>query len=126
MNIFEIYLKKIKDLIIGLSKEELIQIPKDLNSINVDIPPEQFDSDISTNVAMVLSKLNKTNPLELAKIIESNLKKNDTNIDKIEIVKPGFINIKFKSIFWNDFLKEIINNHKEFGINKNEAKKNIL
>ena len=126
MNIFEIYLKKIKDLIIGLSKEGLIQIPKDLNSINVDIPPEQFDSDISTNVAMVLSKLNKTNPLELAKIIESNLKKNDTNIDKIEIVKPGFINIKFKSIFWNDFLKEIINNHKEFGINKNEVKKKYL
>ena len=126
MNIFEIYLKKIKDLIIGLSKEELIQIPKDLSSINVDIPPEQFDSDISTNVAMVLSKLNKTNPLELAKIIESNLKKNDTNIDKIEIVKPGFINIKFKSIFWNDFLKEIINNHKEFGINKNEVKKKYL
>ena len=126
MNIFEIYLKKIKDLIIGLSKEELIQIPKDLNSINVDIPPEQFDSDISTNVAMVLSKLNKTNPLELAKIIESNLKKNDTNIDKIEIVKPGFINIKFKSLFWNDFLKEIINNHKEFGINKNEVKKKYL
>ena len=126
MNIFEIYLKKIKDLIIGLSKEELIQIPKDLNSINVDIPPEKFDSDISTNVAMVLSKLNKTNPLELAKIIESNLKKNDTNIDKIEIVKPGFINIKFKSIFWNDFLKEIINNHKEFGINKNEVKKKYL
>ena len=126
MNIFEIYLKKIKDLIIALSKEDLIQIPKDLNSINVDIPPEQFDSDISTNVAMVLSKLNKTNPLELAKIIESNLKKNDTNIDKIEIVKPGFINIKFKSIFWNDFLKEIINNHKEFGINKNEVKKKYL
>ena len=126
MNIFEIYLKKIKDLIIKLSKDKLIQIPKDLNSINVDIPPEQFDSDISTNVAMVLSKLNKTNPLELAKIIESNLKKNDTNIDKIEIVKPGFINIKFKSIFWNDFLKEIINNHKEFGINKNEVKKKYL
>ena len=126
MNIFEIYLKKIKDLIIALSKEDLIQIPKDLNSINVDIPPEQFDSDISTNVAMVLSKLNQTNPLELAKIIESNLKKNDSNIDKIEIVKPGFINIKFKSLFWNDFLKEIINNHKEFGINKNEVKKKYL
>ena len=42
MNIFEIYLKKIKDLIIALSKEKLIQIPKDLNSINVDIPPENL------------------------------------------------------------------------------------
>ena len=126
MNIFEIYLKKIKDLIIILNKEGLIEIPKDLNSINVDIPPEQFDSDISTNVAMVLSKINKTNPLELAKKIESTLKKNDTNIDKVEIVKPGFINIKFKSVFWNDFLKEIINNNKKFGINANEVKKKYL
>ena len=125
MNIFEIYLKKIKDLIIILNKEGLIEIPKDLNSINVDIPPEQFDSDISTNVAMVLSKINKTNPLELAKKIESTLKKNDTNIDKVEIVKPGFINIKFKSVFCNDFLKEIINNNKKFGINANEVKKNF-
>jgi arginyl-tRNA synthetase len=126
MNIFEIYLKKIKNLILSLNKEGLIQVPKDLNSINVDIPPEQFDSDISTNVAMVLSKINKTNPLELAKKIENSLKKNDTNIDKIEVIKPGFINIKFKSIFWNDFLKEIINNYKKFGINTNEVKKNYL
>jgi len=126
MNIFEIYLKKIKDLILTLNKEGLIEIPKDLNSINVDIPPQQFDSDISTNVAMVLSKINKTNPLELAKKFEISLIKNDTSIDKIEIVKPGFINIKFKPVFWNDFLKEIINNYKKFGINTNEVKKNYL
>jgi len=126
MNIFEIYLKKIKDLILTLNKEGVIEIPKDLNSINVDIPPQQFDSDISTNVAMVLSKINKTNPFELAKKFESSLMKNDTNIDKIEIVKPGFINIKFKPVFWNDFLKEIINNYKKFGINTNEPKKNYL
>ena len=126
MNIFKIYLNKIKNLILTLNQEGLIQIPKDLNSINVDIPPEQFDSDISTNVAMVLSKINKNNPLELAKKIENILKKKDPNIDRIDIVKPGFINIKFKSIFWNDFLKEIITNYNKFGINKNEVKKNYL
>ena len=126
MNIFEIYLKKIKDLILSLNQKNLIQIPQDLNSINVDIPPSQFDSDISTNAAMVLSKINKTDPLKLAKIIENNLKKNDSHISKIDIVKPGFINIKFKSSFWNNFLKEIIINHKNFGINKNEAKKKYL
>jgi len=126
MNIFEIYSKKIKDLILTLNKEGLIQIPEDLNSINVDIPPEQFDSDISTNVAMILSKINKINPIELAKKIENNLIKNDSNIDKIDVVKPGFINIKFKPIFWNDFLKEIINNYKKFGINTNEVKKSYL
>ena len=50
-----------------MKKNGLIQAPENLNSINVDIPPVQFDSDISTNVAMVLSKINKSNPLDLAK-----------------------------------------------------------
>ncbi len=126
MNIFEIYLKKIKDLISLLNKQGVIKLPKNLDSINVDAPPEKFDADISTNVAMVLSKINKSNPIELAKKIEIIIKEKDPSIESINIVKPGFINIKFKSSFWNDFLKEITINHNNFGINENEIKKNYL
>ena len=56
MNIFDIYLNKIKQLIINLNKDGKIEIPDSLNGINVDIPPLQLDCDISTNVAMFLSK----------------------------------------------------------------------
>ena len=126
MNIFEIYLKKIKELVLTLHKNGSIQIPENLNSINVDVPPEKFDCDISTNVAMILAKINQTNPLEFAKKIENDFRKNDSNIEKIDIVKPGFINIKFNSNFWNNFLKEILSNHKSFGINRNEDKKKYL
>ena len=118
MNIFDIYLNKIKELVLSLNKDNSIQIPSNLSSINVDVPPEKFDCDISTNVAMVLAKINQTNPLELAKTIANELKKNDINIEKIDIAKPGFINIKFKLNFWNGFLKDILSNHKNFGINK--------
>ena len=58
MNIFDIYLDKIKNLIIKLNNEGLIEIPKSLQSVNVDIPPPNIDCDISTNVAMILSKIN--------------------------------------------------------------------
>ena len=126
MNIFDIYLTKIKELILALNKSGSIQVPDNLNSINVDIPPEKFDSDISTNVAMILSKVNNSNPLELAKKIEKDLKKIDTNIEKIEIAKPGFINIKFNQIFWGNFLKEILNNHKKFGSKLLNNKENYL
>ena len=126
MNIFDIYLNKIKELVLSLNKDNSIQIPSNLSSINVDVPPEKFDCDISTNVAMVLAKINQTNPLELAKTIANELKKNDINIEKIDIAKPGFINIKFKLNFWNGFLKDILSNHKNFGINKNEDKKKYL
>ena len=107
MNIFDIYLDKIKKLVIKLNKKSLIEIPESLNGINVDVPPDKFDCDISTNVAMILSKPNKKSPLDLANQLSELIKKDDKNINLINVVNPGFINIKFKGSFWNNFLKEI-------------------
>ena len=126
MNIFEIYLDKIKKLIIKLNNENIIQIPDSLNGINVEIPPAKFDCDISTNVAMVLSKTNKRSPIDLANQLADLIKYDDDKIDNINVEKPGFINIKFKGFFWNEFLKEIITNSKNFGINSNEKKNKYL
>ena len=126
MNIFEIYLDKIKKLIIKLNNENIIQIPDSLNGINVEIPPAKFDCDISTNVAMVLSKANKKSPIDLANQLANLIKYDDDKIDNINVEKPGFINIKFKGFFWNEFLKEIITNSKKFGINSNEKKNKYL
>ena len=39
------------------------------------------------------------------------------NIYSVNVANPGFINIKFKDSFWNNFLKDIINNYKSFGVN---------
>ena len=126
MNIFELYLDKIKSIIVDLNKKGELIIPETLNGINSEIPPAKFDSDISTNVAMVLSKLNKKSPLDLADKISPIIKENDPLIESITIVKPGFINIKFKPIFWSNFIKEIILNAKTFGINEKEKKLNYL
>ena len=126
MNIFEIYLDKIKKLVIKLNKENIIEIPEPLNGINVDVPPSQFDCHISTNVAMVLSKLNKKSPIDLANQLSELIKKDDKNIYSINVAKPGFINIKFEGSFWNNFLKEIIDNHKTFGVNKKQKKHKYL
>jgi arginyl-tRNA synthetase len=122
MNIFDLYLDKIKNLVKKLNKDRLIDLPESLNGINVDIPPANFECDISTNVSMVLSKINKKSPLDLANQLIDFIKKDDENIESISVAKPGFINIKFKSIFWNNFIKEINTNYKEFGINKKEKK----
>ena len=126
MNIFDIYLNKIKNLIKKLNKEGLIELPESLNGINVDIPPSNFDFDISTNVSMVLSKINKKSPLDLAKQLIGLIKNEDPYIKNITIAKPGFINIKFKTIYWNNFVKEVHENNKEFGINNKEKKKKYL
>ena len=54
------------------------------------------------------------------------IKKNDDFIDIITIEKPGFINIKFKALFWSYFTKDIIENSKNFGKNLKEKKYNYL
>ena len=126
MNIFELYLNKIKSIIVDLNKKNQLVVPETLNSINAEIPPSKFDCDISTNVAMVLSKVNKISPIQLAEKIVDEIKNIDEQIDTISIAKPGFINIKFKPSFWSNFTKEIINNDKKFGINEKEKKNNYL
>ena len=125
MNIFRLYSKKIRDNITALDKDGVIKTPKDLNSISVDVPPENIQSDISTNAAMVLSKINSKSPLVVAEIIKKKLLE-DNDISNIDILKPGFINIKFKPSFWNLFLENIINNPNEFGVDSSLTKKNFL
>ena len=96
MNIFELYLDKIIILIKRLNEEGTLQLPESLNGINVDIPPANFDCDISSNVSMVLSKINKKSPTDIANQLISFIEKEDPHIESISVVNPGFINIKFK------------------------------
>ena len=56
MNIFDLYLEKIKKILLDLSKDSNLVLPENLDGITVETPPQKFDSDISTNVAMFLSK----------------------------------------------------------------------
>ena len=98
MNIFDQYLDKIKKILLDLSNDNVLKLPDNLDGITAEIPPPKFDSDISTNVAMVLSKINKKSPTDLASILADALKKNDKLIENISVIKPGFINIRFKPI----------------------------
>jgi arginyl-tRNA synthetase len=75
---------------------------------------------------MVISKANQKSPVDLANYLADLIKNDDDKIEDIFVAKPGFINIKFKGTFWNDFLKEIILNSKKFGINKKENKYKYL
>jgi len=126
MNIFDLYLDKIIILIKKLNKESFLELPESLNGINVDIPPSNFDCDISTNVAMVLSKINKKSPIDIANTLIDLIKKEDEKIETISVAKPGFINIKFKAIYWNNFIKDINENYENYGVNIKEKKQKYL
>ena len=87
MNIFDQYLDNIKKTLLDLSKKGNLVLPGTLDGITAEIPPSKFDSDISTNVAMVLSKLNKKSPIDLANVLSMEIKKKDKLIDEVSVVK---------------------------------------
>ena len=125
MNIFDAYLEIIYKQIKDESDKGKLILPHKLNSITVEIPPEKFDCDLSTNVAMVLGKINKKPPLILAEQIKKRLSE-VLDINEITIVKPGFINIKLKNDYWGLFTKDILSNSKDFGVNLKEKKISYL
>ena len=126
MNIFEEYLEKIKLILEDLASNKELILPNSLAGINTELPPEKFNSDISTNVAMVLSKINNKSSIDLANYLAKLIKEKDNFIDTATVVKPGFINIKLKKVFWTNFTEKIIKNSKVFGINNKEKKHNYL
>ena len=123
MNIFEDYKNKLLKIIKNAEKANLIILPDNLDSINVDSTPPNINFDLSTNAAMVLSKPNKKSPEDVSKILLDAIKNEDGFIEKIVFAKPGFMNIKFKNNYWNNFVKSLIENPLNYGsLNKNKKK----
>ena len=126
MNIFEEYKNRLLAIIKKAEKNKLLILPENLNGINVDSTPPKIDFDISTNVSMVLSKTNNKPPNILAEIIIDLLKNADDTIEEISFAKPGFINIKFNKIFWNNFANKLINYSYNYGSSNKDKKKYLI
>jgi arginyl-tRNA synthetase len=123
MNLFLDYQKKFIAVLKKLKKNNVILLPKDLKSFAVDLPPKNQDADMSFNGAMILAKINKRSPLELAEVIKGSFSKKFKEFEIISIAKPGFINISFKKDFWNNHLLKIVKLGPKYGSNKLTKKK---
>jgi arginyl-tRNA synthetase len=65
--------------------------------------------DLSTNVALLLSKKLKKNPYEIAELIKNKLQEY-ADINKIIIAGPGFINIYFHDSLYQNYYKKLLFN----------------
>ena len=125
MNIFEHHLSEIKKLILSNKKNLELNNVENLKNINLEIPPEQFNFDLSCNVAMVLGKTNKKNPNELALKLKNFFLEKISSFSEIKIAGPGFLNIKLsKSALLNN-INLILENKNNYGSNKNNLSYNI-
>ena len=123
MNIFSYYQTKILIVLKKLQKKGILKIPNQQKFFTVELPPKNQKADISCNVALTLSKINKKSPIDLAKSLKNHLLKNFKEFDDIVIAGPGFLNISFKSLFWQKYLTKIIKLDSKFGSTKSNRKK---
>ena len=104
----------------SIIKEDITKILKNLD-LNFDdkfivkVPTEQSFGDFSCNVAMAFAKKNKLTSGKLADSVKKELLKNKAKYKKVEIVKPGFINIFLSNNVFQEILFEISKQKEDFG-----------
>ena len=125
MNIFKYCQKEILEIIKKSSNEIGIKESIDLIDVTIESPPEKFDCDLSTNIAMVLGKKNKVSPLDLAKKIIGILKNRTKLFRKIDLAGPGFINFWLSESLLINFINEANNQNERYGSSNNKKKFNI-
>jgi len=125
MNIFEEYLEKINTLVD--KNKEILKLDNlnNFKGIVVEIPPEEFNFDLSCNASLVLAKINKINPKELANKMKDLILKNLSDFENIDIAGPGFLNLKLtnKSLISN--INKILENKKFYGKKNSNKNYNI-
>lgn len=86
----------------------------------MDYPKVEEFGDYSTNIAMVLGKMLKKNPMEIAESLKlgfKDLKKPNFEdaFDRIEVVAPGYINFYLSQKYLQDKIVEINEQKENFG-----------
>ena len=123
MNIFTDYKIKLNTFFKNLENNKIIKLPKKFDNFSVEIPKIKAHGDFSTNAPMIFAKENNLNPIILANIIKNELEGKFSEIVKIEVAKPGFLNFFFNNHFWYNFLKSTDAN---FGKDQSLDSKKIL
>ncbi|UXR82791.1 arginine--tRNA ligase [Staphylococcus sp. IVB6214] len=96
----------------SIKKAELAET---VPAIKVEIPKDTQNGDYSTNIAMVLTKIAKRNPREIAQLIVEHLDTEAAHVQKIDIAGPGFINFYLDSSYLHVVIDDVLNKDTQYG-----------
>jgi arginyl-tRNA synthetase len=109
--------KQIQELIAQslkiLESKEILATTEQIN-ITVENSRDSSHGDFASNIAMVLAKVAKTNPRQLAETIVENLPESDV-LEKTEIAGPGFINFFLKQNAHQSIVIDILEKGDHYG-----------
>ncbi|MCE5038513.1 arginine--tRNA ligase [Staphylococcus auricularis] len=91
------------------------QLAEDIPEIKIETPKDSSHGDFSTNIAMVLTKIAKRNPREIAQAIVDHLDASKAHVKQVDIAGPGFINFYLDHSYLTDIIPEAIEKGDQFG-----------
>ena len=83
--------------------------------VSLDLPKRPEWGDLATTVAMTLASAEKRPPYDVAQIILDHLNLHTALFDRVEIARPGFLNMTIKRDLWLEVLAEIAAQGEAYG-----------
>jgi len=77
--------------------------------------------DFATPVALAAAKAWKRNPLDIARAISELGVQSLPDVEQIEAVKPGFVNLRMSASFWGNVAREVLARGADYGTSKEFA-----
>ncbi len=114
MNIFDTFSKVLKTIIAGLEKDGKLPNGLNLNNVTIEPPRDVTHGDISTNIAMVLTKQARMKPRDIADMVADGLREVD-GVEKVDVAGPGFINITLKQSIIQSQVATILDANNNYG-----------
>jgi arginyl-tRNA synthetase len=87
----------------------------EMPEVKIETPKDNKNGDYASNIAMVLTKLAKRNPREIAQAIVDNLDTTKAHVKEVAIAGPGFINFYLDNSYLTEVIPEAINKGDNFG-----------
>ncbi len=84
-------------------------------ALTLDAPKRPEWGDLASTVAMSLASSEQRAPHDIAQIIVENLPSREQLFERVEIVRPGFLNLTVKPALWQEVLKEIESHGTAYG-----------
>lgn len=98
----------------AIEKAGLVEAGTQVN-IHLETPKDKANGDFATNVAMQLTKLAKKPPRAIAEAILEAIETEGTDIEKIDIAGPGFMNITVRKDFLAGVVKAAYEQGEKYG-----------
>ena len=84
-------------------------------SLSLDAPKRPEWGDLASTVAMSLASAEQKAPHDIAKIIADHLSQGEQLFDRVDIVRPGFLNLTVKPALWQEVLRDIEARGNQYG-----------